>query len=875
MNRTPPRFFLRFFRWYCHPSLRNSIEGDLTELYNERIKIEGNRKADLKFMIDVLLLFRRGIIRNVNISLRTNNYMVKNYLKIGFRNLAKSKFFSSINISGMAISMASFLIITLFVYDEFQFDKHIEGASTKYRIFNENFSEDGTVRRGAMIPPMIAPTLAAEYPEVDYYARFINFNLPILFKVRNKKFTEDKGGGADPRIFDMFSLKLTEGDRATALKEPNSIAISRTLKQKYFGNNSAVGESIEIFDQQFKVVAVFEDFPSHSHFQRNFFFNMESIVAPERLKKWGWSQFHTYIKLKEGTDGTQLESKLKSFAERHAWPETKRNGSYYVPHLMSIQDVHLHASDQLWDVAVRGNIQAVYILSATGIFILVIAILNFVNLSTARAVNRVKEVGVRKVVGALRNQLVQQFVSESVIVALIALVIAATLARLVLPAFNEFTEKSVPLDFLFSPLALSILLLSALAIGVLAGIYPAFYISRHRPTQILSNRGSSGSGKTVLRKSLVVTQFILSFFLIIASLVVSQQYSFMRNTDMGFDKNNLVVVRLRGEMSSKLEVTKHTFANHPNVISATLGYGLPGEAFAGDGIRDKENNNKESGCNLLTVDHDYVKTLGLEIIAGRDFSIDFPSDEKSAFIISESAAKMLGHTRAEDAIGHKLAWPRWDVPDSLKEGQVVGVIKDIQLNSMRDEIRPTVLQIFPFAYSSLTLKIKPDHVPETIAHLEASWKKFNTEWPFEYKFLDENFDQMYKTEEKLATLFTFFTGFAIFVACLGLLGLVVYTTTQKYKEIGIRKVLGANEGALVIQLAKNYVLLISVAFVIAAPFSYLAADQWLSKFAFHIPITAGLFIEAGLLIMLLSLLTVGIQSFNAARANPVDSLKTE
>jgi putative ABC transport system permease protein len=265
------------------------------ELYNDRIKVSGKRKADLRFIIDVLLLFRRGILRQFNINLQMNNYMMRNYLKIGFRNLVKSKFFSLVNISGMAISMASVLIISLFVYDEFQFDKHIDDASSKYRVFNQFFNEDGTVRNGAMVPPMIAPTLATEYPEVDYYARFINFNLPVLFKVGDKKFVEDKGGGADPRIFDMFSVKLTEGDRTTALKEPNTIAISSTLKQKYFGDKSAVGESIEIFSQQFKIAAVFEDFPSHSHFQRNYFFNMESVVEPERLKKWGWNQFHTYI----------------------------------------------------------------------------------------------------------------------------------------------------------------------------------------------------------------------------------------------------------------------------------------------------------------------------------------------------------------------------------------------------------------------------------------------------------------------------------------------------------------------------------------------------------------------------------------------------
>ncbi|HTE34584.1 MAG TPA: FtsX-like permease family protein, partial [Chryseolinea sp.] len=297
-----------------------------------------------------------------------------------------------------------------------------------------------------------------------------------------------------------------------------------------------------------------------------------------------------------------------------------------------------------------------------------------------------------------------------------------------------------------------------------------------------------------------------------------------------------------------------------------------GEAYAGDAIQDKEKNYKQWSVNMLTVDHDYIKTLGLEVIAGRDFSTAFPSDEKHAFIISEAAAKMIGYNDPKEALGHELAWPRWDASDTLKEGKVIGVIKDIQLNSMRDNITPVVLQVFPFGYSSLTLKIKPDDVPATIAHLEKSWKTFNADWPFEYKFLDENFDKMYKSEEKLAVLFTFFTAFTILVACMGLLGLVVYSTTQRYKEISIRKVLGAKEAGIVVQLAKQYFLLLGIAFAIAIPVSYYVAVQWLQKFAFHIQVTPMLFLQAAFLILTLTMITVGIQSLKAARANPVDAL---
>lgn len=802
--------------------------------------------------------------------------MLRNYLLIAVRMLMKNKLFTVINISGMAISIASFLIIALFIYDELKFDKHVADSHLKFRIYNEHFNDDGSTRKGAMIPPMIAPTLAAEYPEVESYARFLNFNSPILFKAGDKKLTEGKGGYADAAILEMFSLTMLEGNRATALRERSTIAISKTLARKYFGDKPALGESIQIRDENLKVDAVFEDFSPNSHLQLNYFLSMEDMIqgAPDRMKRWSWNQFHTYIKLKSGTDPAQLEAKLKDFAERNAWPSTKPDGGYYIPHLMPMQDIHLHASDQLWDIAVRGNAQTVYILLATAVFILIIAILNFVNLSTARAVSRVKEVGVRKVVGAQRTQLIYQFISESVIIAAIALLIGALTTGMVLPALNSFTEKSIPAGILFNPMLMLVLLLFALVVGVAAGAYPAFYISSYKPAQILTNKQSGKSGKTLLRKGLVVLQFILSFFLIMASLIVSEQHTFMRTTDMGFDKDNILVVQLRGEMDTNLETTKHTFSNHPNIISSSLGYGLPGEAFAGDGIKDKVTG-KDWHINMLTVDHDYIKTLGLELIAGRDFSKDFPSDERRAFILSEAAAKMLGHTNPKEALDHEIVWNRWDHPDSLKEGKVIGIVRDIQLNSLRESIAPVVLHVYPFAYSSLSMRIKPENVPATLSHLEKVWKSFNTEWPFEYRFLDENFDKMYKAEEKLATLFTFFTGFTIFVACLGLFGLVVYSTTQKYKEISIRKVLGAGEGSLVMQLGRTYILLIGIAFVIAIPFSYYVASEWLQKFAFRISITPWLFIKAALFIAVLSLLTVGIQSFKAARSNPVDALKEQ
>jgi putative ABC transport system permease protein len=801
--------------------------------------------------------------------------MLKNYLKIGVRNLLKNKLFTFINISGMAISIASVLLISLFIYDELKFDKHVEDYDLKYRVFNEHFNEDGRTRKGAMIPPVIVPTLATEFPEVDSYARFMNFNNPVLFEVGEKKMSEPKGGYADPSIFKMFSLKLIEGDLNSALKEPATVAINETLKKKYFGTKPAFGETIEIFQQPFKVSAVFEDFTPHSHFQINYFIAVEFIngIIPERMQSWGWSQWHSYIKLKPGTNPDNVEAKLKPFAERHAWETTKKYGSYYIPHLLRMDKIHLHASEHVWDIAVRGNAQTVYILMATALFILIIAILNFINLSTARAVNRVKEVGIRKVVGAFRTQLIYQFISESVTIALISLLIGGLVAELLLPGLNSFTEKAIPTGIFLNPILVGGLLVFAVVIGIAAGVYPAFYISSYRPAQILSNKQSGASGRVLFRQGLVVLQFILSFFLIIASFVVSDQHTYMRTKDMGFDKDNVITLQLRGTMSQNLESTKNEFSNHPNIVSASIAYGLPGEAYAGETIVDGANN-KQLSISSLLVDHDYTETLGLKVIAGRDFSEDYASDSSSAFMVSESGAKLLGYTDPKEALGHDLIWRRWD-NDSLKRGKVIGVVKDFHLNSLHENISPVVLNIHPFGYSTISFRVKGENLKETLTHLEKVWKKFNTEWPFEYRFLDDNFDKFYRAEEKLATLFTFFTGFAIFVACLGLFGLVVYSTTQKYKEISIRKVLGAEEGTLVMHLSKIYVALLAIAFVVAIPLSYYAANKWLEKFPFRIEVTPMLFIKAALLIMGIALITVGIQSLKAARSNPVNALKEQ
>jgi putative ABC transport system permease protein len=801
--------------------------------------------------------------------------MLHNYFKIAVRSLLKNKLFSFINVGGMAISMTCVLIIGIYIDDELKFDEHIADVERKFRVYNELYNTDADVRHAANIPPAIGPALIANFPEIEVFSRYQHINSPLLFRQGEKKFTETRGGYADASILSMLSIELLQGSARSALEAPSSIAISETLANKYFGTEPAIGKTMVVNDENSRVTAVFHDISKHSHLQVDYFLSMATLErdAPELMKSWRWMQFQSYVQVKEGTDITALENKIGKFIEANAWPITKPDGSWYIPRLMPVKDIHLYATNHLWDAAVKGNGQTIRILAGAAVFILVIAALNFINLSTARAVNRTKEVGLRKVVGAIKTQLIFQFLTESILMSIVAFIFAGLTVELALPVINTFMEKSIPSNLFLNPGSLVILISLVVIIGVIAGIYPAFYITQFQPSSILSSKGRVGKKRGSLRKSLVIVQFMLSFAMIIAALVASEQNTFLRSKDIGFIKENVVILQLRGDMREHVESVKQLFSNHPNVISASMQYGLPGDIYPGDIFVD-ERTKKPLHSSMLLVDEDYTETLGLHIVAGRDFSADYPSDQREGFMITESAAKLLGFDEPEKALGNPLSWHPWD-NDSLKTGKVVGVIKDFHLNSLKEKITPVVLHTYPKFFTTLSLRIKSENVPETITHFEATWKKLNSEWPFEYRFLDNNFDRMYKAEDKLSSLFTFFTLFTIIVACLGLFGLVVYSTTQRFKEIAIRKVLGAETTSLVAGLSGNYFVLILTAFAIATPVSFFAAEHWLTNFAYHVDITWKLFAKAGILISLLSLLTVVAQAFKAAHGNPADALRQQ
>ena len=797
--------------------------------------------------------------------------MIVNYIKIAFRNQMKNKLFSIINICGMAIGLASCLLITLFVWDEWQFDRHHPDGDRTYRVYNIT-SREGVESYLPILPYPFASYMQKDFPEIESTLRILDTYEEQLFEHGDKRIMEGAGLIAEPTFFDMLSVRVTDGDQRTALEKPNSVVLSTTLAKKYFRDKSPLGESIKIDGQLRQVTAVFADVTHHFHLKVNYVISMSTTNWSTRMENnWERQQIFTYLKLRPGTDASALETKFKPFVEKYAYPTILEKGLSYVPHLQNIKDIHLKSSNFEWEIAQRGDAQSIYILTATAIMILVIACLNFVNLSTARAIRRIKEVGVRKTAGAHRSQLIFQFIAESMFFTLLSLILAVVMAELALPSLNNIIEKQLALPN--QPIYLASTVLFCLVLGAAAGSYPAFYLSHFRPALALTKKNETMHGSSVFRQSLVILQFMLSFLLITGAWIVLSQNELINTKNLGFNKEQVIVVPLRNPQLRNQEATKAKYMEDPNVLNATIGFGLPGDIVAGDGVINPITK-ANLPSSLFCVDFDYINTMGMKIVAGRDFSHKFSTDSSEAFIINETAARTFGIGTPEEAVGKPLDWNRWD-NGKVKHGKVVGVVQDFHFKSLREKLTPVVIQIYPQASWKLAARIKSENVAETITHFKKTYESLDPEWTFSYSFLDQNFDAMYKSEQRLGKLLSVFTFLAIAVACLGLFGLVEYSVGQRAKEISIRKIFGASVNSLLIMLTRKYFLLVMVAFVVIVPVSYIAAQIWLSNFAYHITLGPWMYLKACGLILLVTGFTVSFQSLKAAWANPTHNLRNE
>jgi len=807
--------------------------------------------------------------------------MLRNYLKTAFRNLVRHKGFTFINIAGLALGLTACLLIGLFVYDELQYDKFLPEGDQVYRIYDDVTSPDGD-ETVLPTPPMFSTTLEESFPEVEQTVRILmqQFDGQNLVEWGEKRTYEQGQFFVDPGFFQIFQVPFKYGSPEKALDDPSSVVISDKFAEKVFGSKDPVGQKISVNKQPLLVRGVFRS-NSKFHLPVNFILPMAAAELPaERMKSWGWQQFYTYVKLRKGTDPAFIESKFRDIVKKQVDPAT--NEPYkYTPYFQPLSEIYLYSASFKYNMFLKGNITYVKALGIIAVFILLIACFNFVNLATAKSMQRAKEVGVRKAIGASRSQLMLQFLGETVLLTLISVVFSAALTSLLLPTLNAFTGKEMRFNVFTNPTILLLLLCLTLVVGILSGLYPALVLSGFKPVKVLKSAvvvSDSRIGKIQwLRHGLIVVQFALSIFLIISAIVVFKQVAYLHNKDLGFDKEQIMFFQLRGDnMYENYETFKNELAKGPGIKDVSIGYGFPGDATAGDRIIvPKDGEQVHHNTTLLMVDFDYLNTLNVKTIAGRPFSKDFKTDANHAFMINETAVRELGYGTPEKALGQTLLWPTWDAPDSLREGKIIGVVKDFHFKSLYDKVDPAVIQIYPGANFKVAVKMGAENIAGSIDHVKKVWTDFSPDYPIEYIFMDDNFQKMYQSEDKLRSLLTIFTGIAIFIACMGLFGLAAYAAERRKKEIGIRKVLGADTSTIVGLLSKDFLKLVVVAALIAFPLAWYAMDAWLQNFAYRIDIPLWVFVAAGVVAAVVAFLTISYQAVKAATANPVNNLRIE
>jgi putative ABC transport system permease protein len=806
--------------------------------------------------------------------------MFKNYLKTAIRNLLRYKGFAIINISSLTIGIIGCLVIGLFVWDEWQYDKKIPGGENIYRVYEQRKDNDN-ITYAAISAPAFATFLKRTYPEVDTTTRILMSIDKFLMEVGEKRNYEEKGWFVESSFFQIFPLKFSKGDPATALIEPKTIVLTEELAKKYFNNEDPINKTLYIDKDTVTVKGVLAKLPDHFHLDFHYLVSLQTTGIPkQRMERWTWHQFYTYVKLKPGTNVQQLQDKFQAHMKKEIFPTLTQTGSTFLPFFQPLKDIHLKSADFIYDNAVRGNQTYVKALTIIALFVLVIACFNFVNLATARSFRRAKEIGVRKVIGAERKQLIMQFIGETILLSVLSMLLAIVATFLIVPLLNQFTGKSIQFNPLANPILGLIILAAGIVIGMIAGIYPALVLSGFQPIKVLKNMKLIGSGGGAwLRQALVVIQFSLSVLLIVSTTIVYRQTQFLNKTDVGFNKEQVVYFQVRGDLEKNLEAFKSELKRSPDIVSITSGYGLPGDLYAGDGVKTTGvEGEKDRSANVFIGDHDYAKTLGLRIIAGRDFSKDMATDENEAFLINETAVKEWGFGTPEKAIGQKISWDKWSPKDTLnkiKRGKVIGVIEDFHYKSLHEKVTASVIQIYPEVVFAVAVKLRTADIKNTIAYINNVWGKFVPQFPLDYKFMDETYATMYKAEAKLSDLLWIFTIMAIVVGCMGLFGLAAFSAEQRTKELGIRKVLGANAFDIVGLLSKNFLVLVLIASLIAFPIAWWAMNSWLKDFPYRVDISWWVFGIAIVAALAIALLTVSFQAIKAALANPVKSLRTE
>ncbi|SDB48789.1 putative ABC transport system permease protein [Flavobacteriaceae bacterium MAR_2010_188] len=799
--------------------------------------------------------------------------MFRNYLKTAIRSLSKNKLYSTINILGLTIALASCLLISLYINNEIEYDSFNENSDRIVRTTMEYNLSDETSET-ASTGTKVGPELKRNFPEIEEYAR--SYISSGTVKNGNLIFDENSILFADPAFFKIFSFGLIEGSAENVLNAPDKIVLTESMSRKYFGDQSPINKTLNIRGQEMSVSGVCKDAPKNSQIKFDFVTQFTNYGENTKREEWWSANWMTYFLLGEGTNISGLEKKINNYMDSpQVMEQTGAEGNQFLHyHLQPLLDVHLKSD--LAGFEPNGNMTNIYIFVIISLMILLIASANYTNLATAQSSSRSGEIGMRKVMGASKKQIFFQFISETSTIAIFSAILALILAMGLVPYFNEIASTSFQSSEFLRPLPILLLLLFTVVVSFLAGIYPAMVLSGSKAIGVLKKGFNSTGGNGFLRKSLIVGQFAISVFLIIYTLVVMQQMDFVKNKNIGYDKNHVVVLPFSGNMRENFESLKNAFEQTPGVISVTASYDTPEFVEWGDGLTAvTDQGKKDISLNAMPVDLDLTKTLDMKMLAGRDFTeSDFAlldttnnsSNYRQPYIINETLAKQIGWT-AEEAIGQTV--------NSKGQGPIVGVVQDFNFQSLHEPVGPLMMYLNRDFSRLFMLKINDDEVEKTLAGIEAVFKSRVDGKPFNYHFLDEDYDALYKAEERTSKLFTVASGIAIILACLGLFGLAAFTTVQRTKEIGIRKTLGATISNIVILLSKNFLILVSIAIVIAMPLALWASRAWLNNFSYRTEPGVLIFLAAGIITLAITFLTVGFHSIKAARSNPTDSLRTE
>lgn len=809
--------------------------------------------------------------------------MLKNYFKVALRNIRKNPGYSFINIFGLALGMGVSILILLYVQYELSYDAYHENSDRIVRVSRQWFNQNGesNLHLGHVAPPF-GPLLEEDFENtIQETVRFLEVN--PLIRYGEKSFVEDRFFFADPEVFEVFSWKMLKGDPATALTFPDGIVLTESTAEKYFGKEDPMGESLELEFQGtqmlFQVKGIVQDVPSNSHFQFDFLASMEPVVQfygglDQMMQNYGSNNFATYLLLTENYDYKNLQAQIPEFINRHlasfGGPD-REPSDVTMLNLWPLTDIHLHSNLDS-EIEANGNIEYVYLYTAIALFILLIACINFMNLSTARSSKRAVEVGLRKVVGADRSSLVRQFIGESMILAALGLMGAVLLVYLVLPYFNAFLNSDLSFNVFEQWTQLLGLIAVVFFVGLVAGSYPAFFLSGFQPAHVLKGSFKVSSSHQGFRSFLVVTQFTISIALIASMVIVYNQLEFMRNKDLGFDKENIAVLPTSENINSNYENVRQRLLGHPGILNVSISSRVPSGRLLDSQNTQAEVNGELQQINTriadIHVSHNFMETFGIELVAGRNFDINLASDSTEAFILNESAVRAIGWSSPEEAIDKEFRY-------GGRSGRIIGVTNNFNFESLHQSIAPIVFLIPQDRIRNVAVKIRDSMRPETIDFLEEQWATLRPGYPFDYFFVEDNFNEQYANEERLGKIFGFFSLLAIIIAALGLFGLASFTAQQRVKEIGIRKVLGAKISQIVLLLSKKFTQLVLTAFLIAVPVAWYAMDRWLGEFAYQIEISIGTFMMAGGIALLVAWLTISYQSLKAALMNPVNSLRSE